>query len=98
MGRYKSKPKQIEALYFDGTNERATEIIDWVLAQGGAAGFMCGSKCCDGKRVINIMTLEGTMGAPEGWWVIRGIKGEFYPCEDDIFQKSYEEIDDRVEK
>jgi len=37
-----------------------------------------------------IETLEGKMTASPGDWVIRGVKGEYYPCKPDIFEKTYE--------
>ena len=39
-----------------------------------------------------IKTIEGTMHATEGDWIIKGVNGEFYSCRDDIFKKSYEII------
>ena len=44
----------------------------------------------DGK--IYIETLEGTMCAQEGDYVIKDIKGEFYPCKPDIFKLTYEKF------
>lgn len=45
------------------------------------------------KRIISatVKTLEGTMTATEGSYIIKGIHGEFYPCKEDIFLESYEE-------
>lgn len=40
--------------------------------------------------VLHIETLEGTMKASIGDWIIRGVKGEIYPCKPDIFEASYE--------
>ena len=37
-----------------------------------------------------IRTLEGDMQAPNGWWIIKGVKGEFYPCDPEVFDLSYE--------
>lgn len=37
-----------------------------------------------------IPTLEGTMTANPGDWIIEGVNGEFYPCKADIFEKTYE--------
>ncbi len=37
-----------------------------------------------------IITLEGTMEAVPGDWIIKGVKGEFYPCKPDIFAATYE--------
>lgn len=40
--------------------------------------------------VLYIGTLEGTMAATPGDWIIRGVKGEIYPCKPDIFEATYE--------
>jgi hypothetical protein len=59
-------------------------------------------KWCDGKTWsmppmravtgVSIETLEGTMNASFGDYVIKGVNGEFYPCKPDIFEKSYEKV------
>lgn len=41
-----------------------------------------------------IATLEGTMEASPGDWIIRGVQGEFYPCKPDIFEATYEKVED----
>lgn len=41
---------------------------------------------------LEIRTLEGTMKASCGDWIIKGINGEFYPCKPDIFEKTYEAV------
>lgn len=43
---------------------------------------------------IMIRTLEGDMKVSDGDWVIRGVKGEFYPCKHDIFMETYQEVTD----
>lgn len=43
-------------------------------------------------NTIAIPTLEGTMRADVGDWIIRGIKGELYPCKDDIFRATYDPV------
>jgi len=43
-----------------------------------------------GNGTIQIVTLEGAMIAYPGDWIIRGIKGELYPCKPDIFEATYE--------
>jgi hypothetical protein len=40
-----------------------------------------------------ISTLEGTMVASPGDWIIRGVKGELYPCKPDIFEATYESVE-----
>ena len=41
-----------------------------------------------------IETLEGTMKAQVGDWLIRGVKGELYPCKPDIFAETYEKVEE----
>ena len=45
-----------------------------------------------------IDTLEGTMLASPGDWIIRGVKGEIYPCKPDIFAMTYEPITDTASR
>jgi len=45
----------------------------------------------DGDKLL-IDTLEGMMTASPGDWVIRGIRGEYYPCKPDIFEATYEPV------
>ncbi|AHH98296.1 hypothetical protein [Kutzneria albida] len=98
---YRNKPVEIQAMRWDGTAEGTIPIIDWVLANGGRANYYCyyctnTDRCatndCDIPHTIAIRTLEDVMHANFGDWIIRGVKGEFYPCRDDIFQATYEEV------
>lgn len=45
----------------------------------------------------HIHTLEGIHNVSEGDWVIKGVKGEFYPCKPDIFQMTYEPVEEMDE-
>lgn len=45
-------------------------------------------------ETLLIHTLEGTMEAKPGDWIIRGVKGECYPCKPDIFAMTYEAINE----
>ena len=93
--KYIKKPVQIEAIqlkenniievfdFLDGANYRETksaeELEDFnqmMLKQG----------------YIEIPTLEGIMKASFGDYIIKGVKGEFYPCKPDIFQATYKEV------
>jgi hypothetical protein len=85
--KFRKKPVTIDAMQFGGryTGE-ATEILDWMQAGGEwAAGDDEG-----GNGTLHIHTLEGTMAAQPGDWIIKGVKGEFYPCKPDIFAATYE--------
>ena len=80
--RYTKRPVTIEAVQFDGTPESAAAIMKWVDSAGGTSRYSGES--------LTIVTLEGDMKAAPGWWVIRGLAGEHYPCDPDVFAKSYE--------
>ena len=57
------------------------DIPQWFVGQVNIDGF------------IEIETLEGTMIANHGDWIIKGVKGEIYPCKNDIFQETYIEVE-----
>ena len=80
MPRFRKKPVDIEAVQWTGDNY--FEIADF--ANGVSLIHQCGSP----KLLIE--TLEGTMTAIAGDWIIKGVKGEFYPCKPDIFEETYE--------
>lgn len=82
MPFFTKKPVQIEARKYTGSVSSASELIEWISRQGGKAGP-------HGAFVL-IETLEGTHCANPGDWIIRGVKGEFYPCKPDIFAVTYE--------
>ena len=42
---------------------------------------------------MEIETLEGVMKADKGDWIIKGVKGELYPCKPDVFEITYEKVD-----
>lgn len=43
---------------------------------------------------VMIHTLEGDMKAELGDWIIKGVNGECYPCKPDIFEKTYEKVEE----
>lgn len=86
MGKYRKKPIVIEAIQFDGQNHQ--EILDW---SGGAVHSAKPYK--QDYYALEIKTLEGVMEAYAGDWIIKGVKGEFYPCKSDIFDATYEPVE-----
>lgn len=84
--KYIKKPVTVEAVQFNGEN------FDEIAQAFNIAPF----KKDFGDQLL-IDTLEGQMKAKPGDWIIKGIKGEFYPCKPDIFAESYEEQSDLVE-
>jgi hypothetical protein len=73
----------IEAVRWDGTNYKELETF----------GAACGAQGSPDGPQIMIATLEGTMTASPGDWIIKGVKGEFYPWKPDIFAATYERFD-----
>ena len=45
------------------------------------------------QHEMEIQTLEGTLHARVGDWIIEGVQGELYPCKPDIFEATYEELE-----
>lgn len=90
--KYRKKPVVVEAELF---TERATPGRGETIAQWCGGRFNTDVSPRDHTDVhnsISIPTLEGTMTAQEGDYVIRGVQGEFYPCKPDIFEATYEPI------
>jgi hypothetical protein len=86
---YRKKPVEVEAMQF--TEDAAARLVDW----SGATPFPAGIDWATGESVegyLVIQTLEGPIRASLGDWIIRGIKGEFYPCKPDIFEATYEAV------
>ncbi len=55
-------------------------------------------QACQIDEAFEVETLEGTMRGNPGDWLIRGVKGEFYPCADDIFRATYEPCGDNADE
>ena len=85
--KYRKKPVVIEAIRFDGENH--DEIIDWV----GDGPFVGKGAAIDRARNLLIATLEGPLTASPGDYVIRGVKGEFYPIKPDVFEATYDPVE-----
>lgn len=82
--RYRKKPAEIEAMRVE--DGAVSTVTKW-----------CGGRVLkDGSRHVGILidTLEGTMRAELGDYAIKGVQGEFYPCKPDIFEQTYEEIEE----
>ena len=82
MSLYRKKPIVVEARQTGKESWR--KLAEW-----------CGGKIVvDGRRIvaITIKTLEGTMWARKGDWILKGAAGEFYPVKRDIFPLTFEAI------
>ena len=86
MPKFVKKPVVIEACQFDG-NIRS--IDNFPISEVGK--FKLGSE--NGQYYLIIPTLEGDMKALSGDWIIKGVKGEYYPCKPDVFEQTYELVE-----
>jgi hypothetical protein len=81
--KYRKKPVVIEAEQWKGDNLNDDNSLfqsPEVLIASDGSEFM-------------VSTLEGTMTGQKGDWLIRGVKGELYPCKPDIFAATYEAVE-----
>lgn len=81
--KYKKKPVEVEAIQW--TRENTIEELKKFF--NGAEAYLLPE-----MQRISIKTLEGTMIAEVGDYIIKGVQGEFYPCKPDIFEQTYEEV------
>lgn len=92
MANYRKKPVVIEAweakeISFNaGNNWRELPSCIQESYEKGGWVFLTNGE-------IHIPTLEGTMNASPNDFIIKGVNGEFYPCKPDIFEKTYEKVD-----
>jgi hypothetical protein len=87
--KFRNKPVEIEAMWFDGTVECARQIRE-TFRRDDIVVLMNGEYVNGGTLIIP--TLEGEMRAVPGTWIIRGVQGEIYPCKADIFEQTYEPV------
>lgn len=82
--KYRKKPVVAYALQWSGDYKKLAGDFYYML-------FCKGKVNLNGNK-LEICTLEGTMTASIGDWIIIGVEGEVYPCRDAIFKKTYEEV------
>ena len=86
MAKYRTKPCEIEAVQWNGDN--LDEIIQFANKKNLMVKFKQNAKAPE----LKIKTLEGDMEASVNDYIIRGLRGEYYPCKPDVFEKKYELI------
>lgn len=82
MTFYRKKPVVIQAVQWTGENN--TEILHFCST--------CYITSSGKSKDLVVSTLEGDMSASVGDFIIKGVKGEFYPCKEDIFDITYETV------
>lgn len=87
MAKYRKKPVVVEAVQWTGDN--LVEVCAIAMSSNREIEVVGVNGCLS----IEIPTFEGVMTASPGDWIIKGIKGELYPCKPDIFEHTYEPVD-----
>jgi len=87
--KFRKKAIVIDAMQYTGTDTNVGELARWAGELGSEGGLPFEDK---GDHLI-IKTLEGDHRANMGDWIICGIKKEFYPCKNDIFEATYELVE-----
>lgn len=85
MPKFRKKPVVIEAVQYTGKNGEEIMRFASESAREFEEDFL--------GTYLSITTLEGIMRADRDDWIIRGVKGEFYPCKPDIFEATYEAVE-----
>lgn len=83
--KFRKKPLIVDAFCWDGEdsgNFPKWALDSWDIILDVPIGL------------LTINTLEGEVNASPGDWIIKGIKGEIYPCKPDIFEATYEEVEE----
>ena len=91
MARFRKKLVEIEAVRWTGDNLK--EVLSFT-------GIPSSTEIWTRREYedmvkedgLPVFTLSGKVNASIDDWIIRGVKGEFYPCKPDIFRETYEEV------
>lgn len=88
--KYRKKPVDINAVQWKGDNFEEIKLF------ANNSETIKQPLDFDGKPygILYINTLEGRHIAKVGDYIIKGVKGEFYPCKPEIFQMTYEEVEE----
>lgn len=102
MTVYRKRPVEIEAVQFGvhpviGETDKPIDLFnepapDWILSALASGEIRISSE--SGFITLTIHTREGVMLTRPGNWIIRGVQGELYPCDPDIFDTTYERVKD----
>lgn len=90
MAKFRKKPVVIEAVLYGGSTSDISDIREWM----GTGIYNESQIKFRDLRSMRIDTLEGVMTVSPGDYIIRGVKGEFYPCKPDIFAATYELVEE----
>ena len=103
MNKYRKKPVVIEAIQYKVIEEipckygvaKKTNVneIAQFMKVNSLREATTPNDACEGETFLPINTLEGIMKASIGDYIIKGVQGEFYPCKPNIFEQTYELVE-----
>lgn len=91
--KYRKKPVVIEAFQWTGGIDQKEDPI-WIVEAIKKGDVLLSYAPTVAKPTLIIKTLEGSMAAQQGDYIIKGVKGELYPCKPDIFAATYEKVNE----
>lgn len=91
--KFRKKPVVIEAVQWTGNNLREVIAFTGIHMSAREWTWQEFEEVVVNKG-LKIFTLEGPLKAAVGDWVIKGVKGECYPCKPDVFEQTYEPVED----
>jgi hypothetical protein len=89
MARFRKLPVEVDAI--QNTGEWAP-LITWLQFEVGGVTWTAPPVTRMPDGTLNVRTLHGWTEAKIGDWVIRGERGDFWPCDPDVFAATYEEV------
>ncbi len=94
MGKYRKKPVIVNADIYSLGMEDGFATIGEAITQGLKQNEYRQPECTKFKGIPFITTLEGRHFISKGDYIITGVRGERYPCKPDIFEKTYESVNE----
>tara|TARA_R110000868_G_scaffold14426_4_gene67242 strand:+ start:40558 stop:40845 length:288 start_codon:yes stop_codon:yes gene_type:complete len=95
MGKFRKKPVVIEAVQWNAELKNFDEIMNFMQDfHGNKLNYENAEEHAYKSKNLSIKTLEGIMTASNLDWIIKGVSGEFYPCKPDIFELTYELVNE----
>lgn len=95
MPKFRKKPVMVDAYQIDKSKVNQSDgLLDWPewLVAAWETPFETVGSFYSIAGAMCITTLEGALTVSDGDWIIRGVKGELYPCKPDIFAATYEPV------
>jgi hypothetical protein len=89
MAKYRKKPEVIEAEQYS----RVRHVRTGYVPAGVVKRYGVNEEGAEYEREPVCKTLEGDLTVSDGDWIITGVKGEHYPCKEDVFRMTYEPVD-----